>query len=252
MPRMQGASLSLSQKARRLFHTSKIPSFSYNVTVEMPTIIHLENPTPIPVLIHPRPRWEQTSGIVRDIPQQVNLRGVFLVSEIITEVKTVGSVIAYYGVGRKKADLDVNAVLNTPPIAILIPCGPDEPPLDLGRTIGLRINRNGRMGQKKQSPCEITPTSTRLNIKRTYRLHWTVKLSIADEKSKFSGSQDIVILTPIRADEARPHGLRYVEPEIDAAPPPFVEAEDSRNVKGAEDKTSPKFSEAVRENELSI
>lgn len=78
MPRMQGASLSLSQKARRLFHTSKIPSFSYNVTVEMPTIIRLENPTPIPVLIHPRPRWEQTSGIVRDCTRErtVNLEGI--------------------------------------------------------------------------------------------------------------------------------------------------------------------------------
>src|SRR5690606_18999469 len=132
--------LSLSQQARRLFHSSKIPSFSCNVTVEMPTIIQLENPTPIPFLIRACPRWGQTSEIIRDFPQQINLRGVCLELEVITEVKTMGSVIAYYGVGRKKADLEVTAVLNTLPIEIRIPCGPVESPLDFGRMMGLRIN----------------------------------------------------------------------------------------------------------------
>lgn len=246
---MQGTGLSLSQQARRLFKSKKVPRFSCSINLEMPTIIQLENPTAIPILIDARPRWEQTSEIIRNVPQQVNLRGLSLVLEIITEVKTTGSVIAYYGVGRKKGDLDVDAILNALAIDIHIPCGPDEPPLDLGRMIGLRIDRHGRMGQRTQNLCEICPTFTRLNIKRTYRLHWTVKLSIADEKSKFSGSQDIVILPPIRADDARTHGPRDVEAEIDQAPPPFVEVEDSRSVKGEDDEAPPAFSEAVREND---
>lgn len=252
VPGMQEAGLSFSQHARRLFHSSKVPTFLCNINVDMPTIIQLENPSPIPIHIHARPRWDRTSEVIRDVPQQIKLREVSIVLEIVTEVKSMGTVVAHYGIGRKKANLEVDEAASALRRDVFIPCDPDEPPLDIGSLIGFRVGHHGRIGQTNRSPCQIYPTSTRFNIKRTYRLHWKMKFSIAGEDSKFAGSQGVTIQSPIKTDEVCMPRQRNTEPGIDAAPPTIADGDDSRIQKPADDEAPPSFAEAVCENELSI
>lgn len=252
VPDMQDTGLSLSQQARRLFHSSKVPTFLCSINVDMPTTIQLENPAPIPIHIHARPRCARTSEAIRDIPQQIRLRGMSIVLEIVTEVKAMGSVVAHYGIGRNKTDLEVDAAISALGTDVLIPCNLDGPPLDLGTSIAFRIGKHGRIGQTKRSPCQIYPTSTVFNIKRTYRFHWTVKLSLAGKDEKFSGSQGVMILPPIKTDEDSIPGQQNPEPATDVAPPLVADRDGSQTQKTANDDAPPTFTETIQENEVSI
>lgn len=252
VPSMEEAGLSLSQQTRRLFHSSKVPTFLCSINVDMPTLIQLENPVPIPIHINARPRWAKTSEAIRDVPQQIRLRGMSISLEIVTEVKAMGSVVAHYGIGRKKADLEVDAAISTLRTDIFIPCDPDGPPLDLGTSIGFRIGNNGRIGQAKRSPCQIHPTSTVFNIKRTYRFNWTVRLSLAGKDAKFSGSQGVMILPPIKTDDDSIPEQQNLEPAIDPAPSIITDGDDSWVQETSNDDAPPTFAETVQENEVSM
>ena len=67
VPGFIGVKMSLLEKVKESFRPS--PEFKFDLLIEVPKVIQLDNPTPIPFRLAVRPNWELTSEILRDVPQ---------------------------------------------------------------------------------------------------------------------------------------------------------------------------------------
>lgn len=86
--------ISLLERSRRLFTPSKVPSYSYNITVATPPVIQLDHPAPVPLKVHVAPLMEQNKvicpdGDVRRLPP-IELISVDLKLVSLTRVRVPG------------------------------------------------------------------------------------------------------------------------------------------------------------------
>ena len=74
IPGMENAELSFRQKTQKLLGSSKVPLLWYNVHVDYPAVIQLENPIPIPFKVRVVINRQRTSDIIVDVPQKIELK----------------------------------------------------------------------------------------------------------------------------------------------------------------------------------
>lgn len=196
IPGMQQENLSLSQRSWEFFHSSKVPVFAGDIQVDAPAIIQLESPVPVPFRIRAVPRWDDTSDIVRHVPQEIKLLSLSVSLISRTEVKCAGYPSAYLGRSERVVDLLVDASLQELGREMLIPCTADGPPLDVGELIGLQVGYTGRMGQAGQVLHDVYPSFTTFNIKHFHFLKWKMQFSVAGKKFKMGLPQSAITVLP--------------------------------------------------------
>ncbi|KAF5667334.1 hypothetical protein FHETE_6037 [Fusarium heterosporum] len=244
IPGMEEAKLSFSQKMKQSFSTSSVPEFQFHLLVDVPTVIQLDNPNPIPFRLKAVPDWTKTSEVLKDIPQQLKLTWVDIRIAINTEVKCEGTWSSHEKLKREEVNLSVMSALFRPMQSLYIPCSDEAPPLDIGKLIDLRLGYlapgNGPSGYR------FTPSFTTYNIHHSHKLNWAIKGSVAGDHFGATGTVGLTLLMPSDErgytdqqdpeiggeaggeSEAGPSRLQRNEswiqpPDEDDAPPSFTE-----------------------------
>ncbi|KAI9370132.1 hypothetical protein BJX61DRAFT_109194 [Aspergillus egyptiacus] len=180
---------SLGQKTRQLFRPSKVPRLAFNVTVLLPHVLQLDNPTQIPVTVLFDPLHLLTSEALYDVPQQITIKSFSL---HITEKTTVqaedrtisssGSKAILVGSGdlaRRGQDSEVSTTL-TPTAK---PTGGPAAVVNLGQMLDLR------MGAR-----ELRPSFATYNISHVHKLHWELVGVVAGQKFKLRSKHLVTVL----------------------------------------------------------
>ncbi|KAM0482176.1 hypothetical protein ACHAP7_004403 [Fusarium lateritium] len=248
IPGQEDAKLSFSQKMKKSFGASSVPNFLFDVLVDVPTIIQLDNPNPVPFKIQVIPDWTGTSEVIRDIPQTIKLTSVSIRIIATTDILCEGTFSPRDKTKREEIDLDIMSALSRLTGDITIPCTDDSSPLDIGELISLRLGRSSPSLPTRYRPGDIrfSPSFTTYNIRHSHRLNWAIKGEIAGEPFGASGAVALKLLVPSdeRGDldqkgsiakhgneagsEAGPSGSQQNEswiqpPDEDDAPPSFNE-----------------------------
>ncbi|KAH7227169.1 uncharacterized protein BKA55DRAFT_599188 [Fusarium redolens] len=241
VPGMEDAKLSFSQKMKQSFSTSSVPEFVYNLLVDVPTVIQLDNPTPIPFKLRVVPDLNGTSEIIRDIPQKVKLTSVSIRIASSTEVICEGTLYPHTKEKREEIDL---CLMN------------EWPPLDIGDMIDLRLGqlRPGFPHRPGGGYLPFDPSFTTYNIRHSHRLTWEVRGEIAGESFSALGAVPLKLLMP--SDERGRLGEKdsvqraETEAAVDGAPgPSHLQRNESWIQPPDEDDAPPSFTQVVKEDE---
>ncbi|KAF5716823.1 hypothetical protein FMUND_6119 [Fusarium mundagurra] len=197
VPGMEDVKLSFSQKVKQSFSASSVPEFVYNLLVDVPSVIQLENPTPIPFKLRVVPDSNGTSEIIKQVPQKIKLLSVSMRIASSTEVICEGSLYPHTKERREEIDLCVESAINRIQDDIYIPCTDEGPPLDIGAILGLRLeqSRPGSLHRPSSLP-KLNPTFTTYNIRHSHRLTWKVIGEIAGERFSALGAVPLKIVMP--------------------------------------------------------
>ncbi|KAK1762032.1 hypothetical protein QBC33DRAFT_574546 [Phialemonium atrogriseum] len=242
VPGMEDAELTFTQRTQKFFGSPKIPNFIFQAQVEIPTVMQLNDPHPIPICLRVNPLWAKTSDIIRGVPQKVKLTSLALVLKADTEVKWSDIFNTQHASTLHKPDLTVDAAFHALGHDLYVPCSVEDPPLDVGQLVNFRIGPHGRIspapdysGQPRVYPCFTTN-----NIRHSHRLQWEVRLLVAGETVEVMGEGQVTVLSPsdssgrsawMRPPTAPENTDSWIRPpaeeekEEDVAPPSFTEAQ---------------------------
>lgn len=215
VPGMEDADLTFSQKTKQIFGSSKVPTFYYTTEVSIPTVIQLENPVPLPILIRVVPERQRSTDVVQDIIPNITLTSFSLRINAFTEIKCKGTFNAHHEDAKEKLDLELGSAIFGHGKPISIPCSNKEPPLNLGEMIDLKLGF-GLSGGQIRSRSYLSPSFTTYNIRHAHTLDWELKGEIAGKRLDARGSQQVRIIEP---SDSR--GLGSDEAGMSNPPPPL-------------------------------
>ncbi|KAH6969245.1 hypothetical protein HG530_005717 [Fusarium avenaceum] len=191
IPGVDDTKLSLRQSFKQSFNTPKDPEFKFNFYVEVPTVTQLDGPTPIPFRMLVAPDWNQTSEIIRDVPQEVKPLSiqcwVETHTQYLNEKSDVMDRVVETDLGLRHAD--VNGFKK-----ICIPCATTWLPIDMGEKLNFRICKEARFAYNHQP--SLTHSFCTFNIKVKHKLRWEVKCEIQGVRFTAEGTSDLVIKMP--------------------------------------------------------
>ncbi|SPJ73853.1 uncharacterized protein FTOL_03583 [Fusarium torulosum] len=253
IPGMEDAKLSFSQKMKQSFSTSSVPTFLFDLLVDVPTIVQLDNPNPIPFKIHAVPDWNATSEVIKDIPQQVKLMSVSIRVVTSTEILCEGTFSPHDKVKKEEVDLCIMTAFRGLTRDMNIPCTEKSSPIDIGELIDLRLGHSSPGFPKRHGPGDVrfSPSFTTYNIRHSHKLNWTVKGEIAGEYFGASGTVALKLLTPSdeRGDLDQKGSIARAENELGSeAGPSQLQRNESWIQPPDEDDTPPSFNQVVRED----
>lgn len=199
IPGSEDLKLSSLQRIRKNFTFSSDPHLAFDVFVDVPRIIQLDNPTPIPIKLLVAPNWQKTSPIIQNIPQEVKIRTVHI--WIVTDTSLNG----IFGARRTEVDLGVVQALNKLKTRLRIPFTRQWEPIDVGELSGLRIGLQdtGFPQEWNFAQSGFTHSFCTYNMMVTHGIKWWVEGEIAGVRFDVGGEADLLILKP-SDDRVRP------------------------------------------------
>ncbi|KPM42951.1 hypothetical protein AK830_g3624 [Neonectria ditissima] len=236
VPGKRNEQLSLSQKTQQLFGSSRVPTMHFELQVNVPTVIQLENPNPLPFQVRVVPNWEKSSKILNRAPPLARVTELSMVIVARTEVKCSSGVKVLDADTRGKLDLRLEDAIAERQDPIFVPCTPDGPPGDVGEVLNLRIGRCGRLGKPSEYDT-LNPSFKTYNICHDHCLVWSMTVRMAGVDTKTRAVQPITIIAAsddgveAQAATGLQHEETWMTPPADAqAPPSFfqVQQEDVR------------------------
>lgn len=191
VPGSENVRLSSLQRIRKHFFSSD-PDLAFDVYVDVPRIIQLDNPTPIPIKFLVAPNWQKTSPAIQDVVQEVKLTTVHI--WIVTETSLNGS----FGGRRTEVDLGVVQALNKLKMNLRIPFTRQWEPIDVGELSGLRIGlkNTGFPQEWSFAQAGFTHSFFTYNIMVTHGIAWWIQGEIAGVRFDVGGEADLLILRP--------------------------------------------------------
>ncbi|KAF4437254.1 hypothetical protein FACUT_5803 [Fusarium acutatum] len=201
IPGSENIKLSSLQRIRKNFSFSSDPDLVFDVFVDVPRIIQLDNPTPIPIKLLVAPDWRKTSSIIQNVPQEVKIRTVHI--WIVTETS-----FNRCGGRRIEVDLGVVQALNKLKTKLRIPFTRQWEPIDIGELSGLRIGLQdtGFPQEWNFAQSGFTHSFCTYNMMVTHGIKWWVEGEIAGVRFDVGGEADLLILKP-SDDRVRPEGM---------------------------------------------
>ncbi|RKL04563.1 hypothetical protein BFJ68_g10956 [Fusarium oxysporum] len=193
IPGMQDVKVSWKDKIKQSLHGSKNPTLAFDLFVEVPKVVQLDNPTPIPFRLLVSPNWEETSDTIQDVAQDVNFVSVRIC------IVTITTILCHAGLQIPESteiDLGLNQAIKQRGNTIRIPFTTDWQPIDIGEMIKLRIGlqNTGFPQQWTSVQSEFTHSFRMYNIRVSHQLEWSVQGEIAGEKFKAAGTSDLLVL----------------------------------------------------------
>ncbi|KAI1055244.1 hypothetical protein LB505_013459 [Fusarium chuoi] len=242
VPGMQDVKVSWKDKIRQSLHTSKDPALTFDLFVEVPKVVQLDNPTPIPFTLLVSPNWEETSDAIRDVAQDVELLSIRI------SIATTTTIICHAGLQVPESteiDLGLGQAIKQRG-TIRIPFKTDSQLIDIGEMINLRIGqKTGYPQQWTSVQSEFTHSFQIYNIRVSHQLKWSVQGEIAGERFKAEGKSDLLILKPsddrpesqdvvLEAGERIPlrQDSSWIRPPAEEQLPSFLEAQRDEQITG--------------------
>ncbi|TPX11495.1 uncharacterized protein E0L32_007706 [Thyridium curvatum] len=195
----EGSGLSLKQRAQKLMGSSKVPELVFHLEIGCPTVIQLDHPKPFPFELRVVPIWDQTSGVLKELPQKVRIKGLDLQLKESSSVLCPGTLAPRGGNDETIKDFALARVLKEEDFgSFLVPFGADAQPFDIGEQLQLKVASSwatalGRPPPQKFIP-GLFPSFTTYNVAHRYRLQWCVTLVIAGETVKVNGEHNTSLL----------------------------------------------------------
>ncbi|KAJ5151735.1 hypothetical protein N7492_010030 [Penicillium capsulatum] len=204
--------LSIGQHIQKVLGSSQVPVYAFSLEVQVPTVLQIGNPNPIPLRIRAETSWADTNEILR------NMTPMILVKNLTMKLQTTCFC------SSKKLKLKKNKERGMPAKSSLtlvqyswtsdsravydtakttVATGLDEPSganshivpqdsttdLDLGVALGI-------LTPKKSGNEKIYPTFTTCNIRNTHDLEWWITLIIGGETVKYNGHHSVTVIGP--------------------------------------------------------
>lgn len=191
LPGMEDAELSLGQKARKLFNSSKVPEFWYEITMQMPTAIQLNNREPFPLVFGIFARDDKTSEGIMAHPQKIQINWVNLRLHCTTGLMAPSNLRENYAQKDQetnKMNLHLHKVFDELEAPLMVSStGKGNEAIHLGNMFQLNLKSDGLYTADKRvvrwpSLNSIYPDFTAYGIKHTHFLEPSVNLSIAGEE----------------------------------------------------------------------
>ncbi|KAJ5569871.1 uncharacterized protein N7459_009301 [Penicillium hispanicum] len=186
IPGMENADLSLKDKALKLFGSSKVPEFHYNLELDVPLVLQLDDPRPLRVLINIVPIPDKTSGCIQDKPCDVQINWVKMIVQCKTMVLAPSEMRLHFAHSEQNSlDLDLHLPhafhdLETP---LVISTGKGNKPVDLGNMLQLRLRSDGLYsGSRCLAPAlGLYPDFTTYSVRHSHMQKWVVCITVAGE-----------------------------------------------------------------------
>lgn len=219
VPGLKDSELSFSQMAQQFIGSSKLPNFVFQVHIELPTVLQVENMNHMPLLIGIQPMWDRTSEIIRGVPQQIKVESFLVRLEPSINIKC--------GDWKARDSQEVELIASDAVRAlgedVYMSWGtteaadftsePQSEFIDVGKLLDFRLGR--------QSLAHLYPSFTTYNIQQTHRLSWELRGVFADEKIKMISRHEVIVLPPSCPRDRMP-------PAEEEPPPSFAESQMTR------------------------
>ncbi|SPJ70307.1 uncharacterized protein FTOL_00035 [Fusarium torulosum] len=245
IPGEEDAKLSLRQSFKQSFTMAKDPEFKFDFYVQLPTVIQLDAPTPIPFRMLLSPNWGATSEIIRDVPQEVKPVSikcwVVTHTQFILEKSSVVDRITETDLGLVHAINDLNT-------RIRIPCTTVWRPIDIGEMVNLRIGKGTGFPRDDTQP-KLTHSFCTFNIKVKHKLRWAVKCDIQGERFLVDGISDLVITMPSSGRVAGSGSIGPIDSLADEVPE-SVQTRDESWIRPPDEEAPPTYIQVQREDQL--
>ncbi|KAF4944694.1 hypothetical protein FGADI_12516 [Fusarium gaditjirri] len=245
LPGMQDVKVSWKDKIKQSLHGSKDPRLAFDLFVEVPMVVQLDNPTPIPFRLLVLPNSEETSNTIRDVAQDVKLVSAH------ASVITTTTIICHAGLqipDSTEIHLGLNQAIKQRGEAIRIPFAADCQPVDMGEMIGLRIGlqHTGFPQRWTSVQSEFTHSFQMHNIRVSHQLKWSVQGEIAGEGFKAAGISDLLVLKP---SDDRQHESQDIVLEAGEGIPL---RRDSSWIRPPAEEQLPSFADAQRDEQVAL
>ncbi|KAG5804661.1 hypothetical protein H9Q74_011580 [Fusarium xylarioides] len=236
IPGSEDGRLSTLQNIKKSFSFASDPELVFDVFVDVPRIIQLDNPTHIPIKLLVAPDWQKTSPIIQNVPQEVKLTAIHI--WIVTET----SIDKRFGGRRTEVDLGVVQALNKLTMNLRIPFTRQWEPIDVGELSGLRIGLQdtGFPQEWSFAQSEFTHSFCTYNMMVTHGISWWIQGEIAGVRFDVGGEADFLILRPsddrVRSEAMDRGSSRTAEIETEAEVP-----RDESWIRPPEDEAAPAY-----------
>ncbi|RMJ07945.1 hypothetical protein BHE90_012503 [Fusarium euwallaceae] len=184
---------SLSQTVKQAMGISGVPRLEFNLQVEMPSVIQLNDPSPIPIRLRAIMNRDLTSKNIRNKPLKIKLSWISIQIIATTEILCQG---AHTTEEESEANLDITSRIPTQEQEIYIPCTEHGSFIDVGELVDLRLDRYYNRCHEHQGLTLFTPTFVTYNIRLSHRLSWTVVFEVAGQAFKIADTIMLTILGP--------------------------------------------------------
>lgn len=208
IPGMEDAKLSMKQKARTFFGSSKVPTYMFRAQVSVPSVVQLGHASPIPFCVRAVPASDGCSEIIREVPQTITLESFELKIKPFGEVICGGTVFMgslYTGSDNNGIDLRLKDIFDRLKRQgpIVVPQGEDAEPLDIGQHLELRLDKDFvyAFGRAVRG-ITLSPSMATYNLRSTWRLFWSLTFKVAGEECTATGSQSVRLLAASGDGEA--------------------------------------------------
>ncbi|KAJ5094084.1 hypothetical protein N7456_009945 [Penicillium angulare] len=200
LPGMQNAQLSLHDKTRKLFRSSKVPGFHFKMNASWPMAIRFDDPEPIPITVQFESLPEKTSAEIKDVPQEIRIDSIkiLLCSRAMLRIKSRLSSTSFHSDCHvKSADLGLNKVLSLLENPMTVLTGKGNEPLHLGNMFHLILHEYGMTsGNTRLYPMRpLYPDFVTHGIRHTNSLELQITVNIAGESVTATASSPVKILS---------------------------------------------------------
>lgn len=178
IPGMEETKLSLPQIVKQAMRISSVPRFGFNLQVDMPEVIQINDPNPIPFRLRAIVNRDFTSEEIRNSPPKIKLKWMSIQIIATTEVICQGS---HTMEEESEMDLDIMNQISIRGQDVYIPCTEHGSSIDIGNLVDLRLDRYYNVCPKHQGPAPFTPSLVTYNIRRSHRLKWMVAVEFGGQ-----------------------------------------------------------------------
>ncbi|VUC36014.1 unnamed protein product [Clonostachys rosea] len=201
--------LSTSDKFKRIFKPRTPVPFTFDMEVGFPSRIQLDNPNPIPFQLRAIPKETESDSDTRRMPETLKLKTVDLIVATHVHTRNKDGSESW----TLKTNLQTERATSSQYNQYEIPIAKDQPPLDIGREINLKVKLEPADDSYKTY---LRPMFETYNIRISHSLRWSVRYEIAGKVLEAEASQAIQVLPPSGDGQENP-----------AAPPPSYETSQS-------------------------
>ncbi|PKS05643.1 hypothetical protein jhhlp_008162 [Lomentospora prolificans] len=205
-------SLSVQQRTRAFFSSSKVPQFAFSLQVEHPTAFRIDDMSPIPFKLQVFPDNVQTTEEIRNKAYPVTLTSMTFEIKSCMNLICRGTLSPHTSDQTLKFGVDAKSAIDQLSEPIVLPSGVKAEPLDVGALLNLSLGQAHQVSHKPFSrrKRQLYLSFSTFNIKYTHKLKWSVTVSTIGESTEVSNEVGVVLL-PGQDSELPPY-VECLEP----------------------------------------
>lgn len=193
LPGRHDDKLSIKEKFKKSMGTPSVPTLSLKFKVEIPTVLQMFNPLPMPFVVQLIPDWEKTTEKIRKEPQKVKLTMVELKIETTTVVNCEGTFSNKSDDTRVELNLGVWNRYKSTGYEIDMGQEGNWSAVDVGSLADIRLSPDSIPGLGTLDK-ELNCSWATYNVQQQHALMWKVHLDVAGEPLNVVGREKITIL----------------------------------------------------------